>query len=179
MRPTGLEALKGVQTALAEVILPELQSMFAQDAAQVMSMMMESLAGEWDTAAQDLDSDNRALVELLSQAASAISSLPRSDPSPEGLAALVKEIESVLSEPAADSLALSALGARHSRLNGVMEKVLVELEEAVGRPGMEALDAMRQGVYRHLRKVALRGWSFWDVASFRERMVRARAKAVT
>jgi len=176
MRPTGLEALKGVQAALTEVILPELQSMFVQDAAQWMSMMMESLAGEWDTAAQDLDSDNRALGELLSQARSAISSLPQSN---DSLAALVKEIENVLREPAADSLALSVLGARHSRLNGVMEKVLVELEEAAGRPGMEALDAVRQGVYRHLRKVALRGWSFWDVASFRERMVRARAEAVT
>ncbi len=176
MRPTGLEALKGVQTALAEVILPELQSMFAQDATQVMSMMMESLAGEWDTAAQDLDSDNRALGELLSQARDLISSLPRSN---DSVAALVKQIESVLSEPAADSLALSVLGARHSRLNGVMEKVLAELEEAVGRPGMEALDAVRQGIYCHLRQVALRGWSFWDVASFRERMVRARAEAVT
>ena len=176
MRPTGGESLRGVQTALAEVILPELQSMFAQDAVQVMSMMMESLAGEWDTAAQDLDCDNRALGELLSQAGSAISSLPQSN---DSRAALVNEIESVLAEAPADSLALSVLGARHSRLKGVMERVLVELEEAVGQPGMEALDAVRQAVYRHLRRVALRGWSFWDVASFRERMVRARAEAIT
>jgi hypothetical protein len=168
-----------VQAALAEVILPELQSLFGQDAVQVMSMMMESLAGEWDTAAQDLDSDNRALGELLSQAGSAISSLAQSNPSPEGRAALVKEIESVLGEAPAESLALSVLGARNSRLKGAMERVLVELEDAAGWPGMESLDAVRQAVYQHLRQVALRGWSFWDVASFRERMVRARTEAIT
>jgi hypothetical protein len=32
--------------------------------------------------------------------------------------------------------------------------------------------ALRSDAYRHLREVAARGWSFWDVFSFRERMAR-------
>jgi hypothetical protein len=35
--------------------------------------------------------------------------------------------------------------------------------------------AMRSDAYRHLREVAGRGWSFWDVSHFRERMARLRA----
>jgi hypothetical protein len=38
----------------------------------------------------------------------------------------------------------------------------------------EALMAARSDAYRHLREVAARGWSFWDVFSFRERMARFR-----
>ncbi len=38
----------------------------------------------------------------------------------------------------------------------------------------EALMAARSDAYRHLREVAARGWSFWDVFSLRERMARFR-----
>ena len=40
---------------------------------------------------------------------------------------------------------------------------------------VEALMSLRSDAYRHLREVAARGWSFWDVFSFRERMARLRA----
>jgi hypothetical protein len=38
------------------------------------------------------------------------------------------------------------------------------------------MDAVRTEAYRHLRQLAVRGWSFFDVSGFRERMARARAE---
>ena len=51
MRPNGVESIRAVQSALAEVIAPELTSPFAQDAAQTLQMLLESLAADWDSAA--------------------------------------------------------------------------------------------------------------------------------
>ena len=72
MRPTGPESVRAIQAALAEVIVPELASAFAQDAAGTVQMLLESIAGEWDTAAEDLRNDNEALRALLSTSRDAI-----------------------------------------------------------------------------------------------------------
>jgi hypothetical protein len=37
---------------------------------------------------------------------------------------------------------------------------------------------VRREIYTHLRDVSLRGWSFWDVSSFRGRIAEARAATV-
>jgi hypothetical protein len=76
MRPNGLESLRAVQAALAEVIAPELSSAFAQDAAQTVQMLLESLASEWDTAAEQLSLDNETLERLLSASRDAMVSIP-------------------------------------------------------------------------------------------------------
>ena len=54
MRPKGIESIRAIQSALAEVIAPALISPFAQDAAQTLQMLLESLAAEWDSAADQL-----------------------------------------------------------------------------------------------------------------------------
>ncbi len=173
MRPSAIESLRGVQAALATVILPELQTMFAQDSAQTLQMLIESIAGEWDTTAEDLRRDNLALQEMLDQAQRALSALPKGN---ESAASVVKEIDGALAAPADDSVALSALSARNARLRAALEALLVFLEDAAGAPGAEPLMALRRSAYEHLREVALRGWSFWDMMSFRERMASARAE---
>ena len=172
MRPTGLEAIRGTQAALMGVIAPELQSMFVQDTGQTLQMLLESLANEWDTAAENLSADNRRLVELLTQARAAIQSLPAGD---DGLASLAEEIDRGLDDPPNESLAISYLSARHDRLGALVERTLVACEDAVGRPKFEPLMPVRGAIYGHLRGVAARGWSFWDVFGFRERMARLRA----
>lgn len=174
MRPTALESLRGLQAALVEAISPELSSMYAQDVTQTMQMLLESLAGETDRAAEDLRSDNQTVAALLSDAKSAIEVLPERN---EQLSLLVPEIESVLAEPADGSLTISALTARNDRLCSTLERLLVALEDMAQAPETHTLMLARAAIYTHLRQVAVRGWSFWDVSSFRERMARARAEA--
>jgi hypothetical protein len=171
VRPTALESLRAIQAALAEMIIPELASAFAQDAAQTVQLLLESLAAEWDTAVHDLHQDNAALGSLLSSAREAVASLPEHNILP---AAVVSEIDRALAEGAPASLAYSAQYERNVRLRGLLEEVLVAFEGVVGEQGLDAVVAVRADIYCYLRQVALRGWSFFDVSSFRERVVAAR-----
>jgi len=172
MRPTGIEALRGIQAALTEQITPELQSVFGQDVAQMLQMLGESLAAEWNTAAEDLSRDIRTVSVLLETARAAIGAAAARN---ELLVSLVPEIVEVLAEPAPESLAITTLTARHDRLNGVLEKVICALEDVAGDDVFLPLMPARQAIYAHLRQVCLRGWSFWDMASFRESVARAKA----
>ncbi len=149
--------------------------MLAQDTAQTLQMLLESVVGEWDTAADTLFRDNRSLGELLSQGLETVQSIPTVD---HELSALSKDIQSVLEETPEESLALSALSDRNERLRGLLERSLVLLEDREGAPEFAPLMSLRRAIYVHLRQVAVRGWSFWDVLSFRERMARLRADPI-
>jgi hypothetical protein len=170
MRPNSVESIRAVQVALAETIAPELTSPFAQDAAQTLQMLLESIAGDLDTAAEDLRRDNETLTRLLSDVGSALGSLPRN----ESLAGHVSPIEQRLNEEPSDSVAISALASRNQALRGTLEQLLMALEDSPDGLSPE-LNAVRTGIYRHLRDAATRGWSFWDVSSFRGRMTTLRA----
>ena len=166
MRPTSVEVLRGLQGVLASDIGREVQSLFGQDALQTGQMLLEMLANELDGAADSLFRDNEALVELLGRGAAAVRPLD---------AALAEETQAGLAEQTDGSLKLSALSARNSRLRGLLERLLVVCEDAAAGGKHAALMAVRADAYRHLRDVATRGWSFWDMLSFRERMAQLRA----
>ena len=89
---------------------------------------------------------------------------------------LVIEIDGVMGEAGDGSLAVSSLTRTNNRLREVLEALLCFVEDVNGRPGYEAMDAVRRPAYRHLREVSLRGWSFFDVSGFRERIPKARAE---
>src|SRR5947208_10487855 len=72
MRPNAIESLRAAQAALGEVIAPGLTSAFAVDSAQTVQMLLESLASEWDTAAESLSRDSDTLRSLLSAAGEAL-----------------------------------------------------------------------------------------------------------
>ncbi len=170
MRPTGLESIRAVQSALAEIIVPELTSAFAQDLAQTLQLLLESLAGEWDEAAEHLRRDNETLAALLSGSLDAFIGPSAGN---ERLAAIVTEIESRQREDVEDSILLSHLTSRNNALLATLEDILVELEDLTGEPGYEEIEDVRHQIYAHLRNVAIRGWSFWDISSFRGRMIAA------
>lgn len=164
MRPTGIESLNALRYGIAEVLTPELHSAFAQDTASVLQMLLESLSAEWDTAADNLRRDNGALRDLLERL--------RPFAGPEAQAA----IDGTLDEPEPDSVALSALAERNNSLRGALEMAMADVEDRAA-DGDRQLQEARSAVYQHLREVAGRGWSFWDVASFREYMMRYRTQA--
>jgi hypothetical protein len=172
MRPNGPESIRAIQSALAEVITPELTSPFAQDAAQTLQMLLESLAAEWDTAAEGLRLDNETLAGLLAESQSSMESESRGN---ERFAALVNEIKERLSEDVSDSIAITVLSSRNAALRGTLEQVLMALEDVVSEEATATIASVRSKIYRHLRNVATRGWSFWDVSSFRGRMTAVRA----
>jgi len=162
-----VEALRGLQGALMADIAPEVQSQFGQNALEVAQMLLEMLAQEVDGAADNLARDNQTLRDLLGRAVAPLRPID---------SALAEETAAALAEPADPSLTLAALTAHNQRLRGLLERLLVVCEDAVGGPqASEELMAVRADAYRHLREVAARGWSFWDVFSFRERMARLRA----
>jgi hypothetical protein len=166
VRPNAIESRRAPQAALSEVIAPDLTSAFALDTTQTLQMLLESLAAEWDTSAETLSRDNETLRSLLSASREALTSAG----SNESLAPIVTEIEQRLRDQNATSLVLSDLASRNGSLRAALEGVLVAFEDLTGRPGCEKIDEARTRTYRHLKEVAARGWSFWDVSSFRGRV---------
>lgn len=174
MRPSGIESIRAVQAALAEVLVPELTSAFAQDAAGTVQMLLESIAGEWDTAAEDLLADNETVEALLSVSRDAIKKAAGRN---ERLSLIVTEIESRLREKQEGAFTLITLSSRNDILRGALERAVVAFEDLTGEAGYEEVDAVRGRIFAHLREVATRGWSFWDVSSFRGRMAAVRSGA--
>jgi hypothetical protein len=167
VKPGDFASLRGIQAALADALVPELTSAYAQDAAQTLTMLLESLAAGWDTAVEDLVTANAAIRGLLSQAVPVFASNDGNEPA----ASLVTICEDAIAVPPAASLRISELTAESESLRVVLEKVVEALEDiAAGSDDARAL-ALRRSIYAHLRIEAGAGWSFWDVASFRERMV--------
>lgn len=159
---------------MAETLAPELQTMFAQDAAQTMAMLAESLAAEWDRAAEDLRADNAAIRALLQRAQAALKTLEGRN---ENRDSLVNQIDGVMRGAGDGDITISSLSAENQRLAAVLETLLCLAEDTEGERG--PLADLRREAYAHLRRVAVRGWCFWDVASFRERMIRARSETAT
>ncbi|HEX5939114.1 MAG TPA: hypothetical protein VFZ12_02040 [Dehalococcoidia bacterium] len=145
MRPTAAESLRGMQASLLEVIGPELTSPFAQHTLQTMFMLLQSVAAELD-GAESVNSDAQRIDELLEGVATAAGTQ------------VVPELATMASElPAADDAGRWAL----------LERAIVALEAGTGQQS-EELEAGRQEIYAFLREVAGRGWSFWDMLSFRQ-----------
>jgi predicted nucleic acid-binding Zn-ribbon protein len=174
VRPSGIESIRAIQSALADLIAPALTSPFALDAAQTLQMLLESLAADWDSAADQLRRDNETLAELLMSSREAIKSASDGN---ESFAAAVSEIEQRLSEDVADSIAIPALSSRNDALRGTLEQTLMAFEDITAEQTSAAITSVRGDIYGHLRDVASRGWSFWDVSSFRAKMTAIRAAA--
>lgn len=169
MRPTASESLRAIQAAVAGVMTPELTTGFAQEAASAVGMMIESLAAEIDTEVETLVHDNAKLRGLLDGVKDSLAGNANA-------AALVSDVDGVLGQGGGGSLALSALAHEHAGLMAVVERFLQFAEDAQGTLEGDALATARAAVYRHLREVAVRGWSFFDVSGFREKIVQARAQ---
>jgi len=148
-------------------ITPEVKSLFGQETLQLAQMLLEMLVSEGDGAADNLARDTQTLCELLGRAVGALRPVD---------SALAEEAAAASAEPTDPSLTVAALTTRNQRLRGLLERLLVLCEDvAESAQASQDLMAVRSEAYRHLREVAARGWSFWDIFSFRERMARLRA----
>ena len=171
MRPGQGEVIAIVQSTLQE-LGREAPSDYARYQANLCLMLLQSLAAELDSAAHDLASDIAALGDVLSQARDALRSLPDA-----AARALAEEVGPALAARDAPDLRLSSLGQRRERLLALLERFLCLCEDRLGAPGAESLLPVRRAAYRLLRRMALRGWCFWDASSFREALARWRQEA--
>lgn len=153
---------------MGEILAPEITSPHAEEAARTVAMMIETLAAEWDSAAQDFVDDIARVERILTLARDELAHLEGNEYRDD----LVSNIDGVIGGPKPGGLRLSELSARHASLNAMLEQLLVSIES-----GRVELPEARSAAYAHLRDVAARGWSFWDAASFRERMQRLRSGA--
>jgi hypothetical protein len=157
MRPNRIEALRGAQQGLAAALATEAGPAFIEDAVRTSQMLLESVIGE--LAGGDGGAANsEALRGILARAAEATRAHDT---------ALAGEIAAAAPDESAGGETLSRL----------LERFLVACEDALaaGVAGQPLL-TVRAEAYGHLRRVAASGWSFWDMASFRERMARLRAQ---
>ena len=65
MRPTPVEVIRGLQTALATIVLPEVRPRYAQAQVIYTAMILDMLVREWEEGAQVFIDDNRGMRELL------------------------------------------------------------------------------------------------------------------
>jgi hypothetical protein len=165
VRPTPAESLRAIQAAVAEQLTPELSSLFAIEASTAITMLCESLIAEEDTLAEDLLADNTRLRDILASARHALRSNTNAT-------SLVSHIDGVLHEAGDRRLAISSLSEDNDRLNAVLAQLLELIEDRED----ETLAPVRRAAYRHLRRVTCRGWSYFDVSGFRQRIIEARAE---
>jgi hypothetical protein len=166
MRPTATESLRAIQSAVAERFTPELSSLFAIEASTAVTMLCESLAAEADLEVENLVTDNDRLRNILSSAREALASNANA-------ATLVSQLDGVLQESGDGPLSISRL----SEVNGRLSEALAQLLESIEDNGEDkSLTKIRSSAYRHLRRVAVRGWSYFDVSGFRQRIIEARAE---
>ncbi len=171
MRPDERESILVVQGVLQD-LAREVSTDYARSQASTCLLLLQSLLAEMDSAVHDLAQDVAALRRLLADARGALVSLPDDEAS-----RLAADIASALEEAPPDDLRLSSLRPRRERLMGLLERFLCLCEDRQGMPDAEALEPVRGAAYRLLRRMALRGWCFWDVGSFREVLVRWRSAA--
>ena len=147
MRPTAAESLKGMQASLFEVIAPELRSPFAQHTLQTMFMLLESVTAEL-ASEEERRADGERMDALLSRVKQAV----------DGAGTKDAELLSIAEQlPAHDTQTRAAL----------LERTIVALESSAGEQPAELAKA-RSEIYAYLREAAGRGWSFWDMLSFRK-----------
>jgi len=77
MRPTPVEVMRGLQGALATIVLPEVSSRYAQAQVLFTVMILDMLVREWEEGAQLYVDDNRGIRKLLSRGSGLLERLGR------------------------------------------------------------------------------------------------------
>lgn len=117
MRPNSEELLRGVQSSLITYVLPELQTEYAKTELMLAHVLLGIVAGEWDSAAQQLIDDNAALRELAHRGSDVLGT------------PLAGELRSLAAE-SDHSLRLSELSLANDRLRDAIGRLGVALQDA-------------------------------------------------
>jgi hypothetical protein len=104
--------LRNTIAGLATTLASEIHSPYAQAELRYAFALLDTIAAEWDTAAETLVRENDAVQAFLQEAAAAA----RAPEAPAELAALAGRLEAGATLPPATDLRLSTLAARNDAL---------------------------------------------------------------
>ena len=126
MRPNTPELVRGLSANLMADLLPRLDSAWSQAQLRSVIGVLESIAAEWDGAADQLVRENADLQSLCGRAATTAEQ-PSTD---AALAALAPALCEAAALPPATDLRLSTLAAR----NAALWDAVIPLIELIGGP---------------------------------------------
>jgi hypothetical protein len=152
MRPTPVEIIRGLQGALATIVLPEVSSRYAQAQILYTVMILDMLVKEWEEGAQVFVDDNRGIRELLSRGSDLLRRV--GDETGDG------ELLSLAASLRADdtcgetSYRMADLMAESNRLREQLVSLGEVCDRAHSDPKLAPLLPLWQDICAHLRSIA-------------------------
>ena len=149
MRPYPEEVYAAIQNVMLQHFGPELQTPHSQRELGIVALMFGVAARGRDTEVPDLIEENRALRELLADAAAALAAIERAD--------AVAGRETIAGLPPVEaSLKLSDLRQENDALRGALSALAPLIEPAADDAALAPLRDVRLRVYAHLKADAAR-----------------------
>jgi hypothetical protein len=152
MRPTPVEIIRGLQGALATIVLPEVTSRYAQAQVMYTIMILDMLVREWEEGAQVFVDDNRGIRELLSRGSEALERLGKET----GDAEILAVAASLRDDDARGetSYRMADLMAESNRLREQLVSLGAVCDRAYSDPKLAALLPLWQEIRAHLQSIA-------------------------
>jgi len=136
--------LRHTIAGLAATLAPEVRSPYAQAELRYAFALLDTIAAEWDAAADTLVRENDAVQAFLRAAAAAA----RAPEAPPALAALARPLEEEAALPPAADLRLSTLAARNDALWHAATPLLELLGAEMQAPWAQPLIGMARPLLR-------------------------------
>jgi len=152
MRPTPVEIIRGLQGALATIVLPEVTSRYAQAQVMYTIMILDMLVREWEEGAQVFVDDNRGIRALLSRGSQTLDSLGKETGDAEilALATSLRDDEA----RGEDSYRMADLMAESDRLRERLAGLGAVCDRARSDPKLAPLLPLWQEICAHLQSIA-------------------------
>ena len=151
MRPTPVEIFRGLQGALATIVLPEVTSRYAQAQVLYTVMILDMLVREWEEGAQVFVDDNRGIRELLSRGSEALERLGKETGDGEILSLAAALRDDACGEV---SYRMADLMAESNRLREQLVSLGAVCDRAHSDPKLAALLPLWQEICAHLQSIA-------------------------
>jgi hypothetical protein len=154
MRPTPVEVIRGLQAALATIVLPEVGSRYAQAQILYTVMILDMLIREWEEGAQLYVDDNRGIRDLLNRGSDILRRLGQET----GDSELLSLANGLRIDGAGDetSYRMADLMAESNRLREQLIKLGEVCDRARSEPRLAPLLPLWQDICAHLRSIAAR-----------------------
>ena len=152
MRPTPVEIFRGLQGALATIVLPEVTSRYAQAQVMYTVMILDMLVREWEEGAQVFVDDNRGIRELLSRGSEALDRAGKETGDAEilALAASLRDDDAC----GEASYRMADLMAESARLRERLVSLGAVCDRAHSDPKLAPLLPLWQEICAHLQSIA-------------------------
>jgi hypothetical protein len=154
MRPTPVEVIRGLQAALATIVLPEVTSRWAQAQVVYTVMILDMLTHEWEESAQLFVDDIQGMRELLDRGSSLLKRLGE-ETGDGDLASLARSLRSD-GAGGDSSYRMADLMAESNRLREQLITLGELCDRARSEPKLAPLLPLWNDIWAHLGSIAAR-----------------------